>query len=545
MKRRTAAVALLSLAACAAAAAATPLEKFLRHVPDDAAIVVVMPSPDALIEGVLAFAKAASIPDVDASTKDMLDDMGFIDAVTDAAILETDGPLLIVARAEFDEPIVMIGVKSTDAQPTTASSTAHIVDQILIVAPTAERLEAAVSGSAKRAAAIGEAFGSLDDCRVAVFADLDALEEPIDEAFMTIEGVIAMAGVNPQAQGMMPMMRVFLDGLRSLVSDSTIVVLHGSIDGSGVTLNKTVSFAPDSDMAHYLAEVKASDKPLLRGVNAKNAPMVFGAEWSVPPSQPSLSERMGEAMIKAIDDGSPEIAEMREALSLYRRITGLSGVVGTGDDGKLSIRECVFTDDPDAVLQPTLKLSTATNRMMAAMNMGMTVQVETGMEEIASRKVSYVDTHFQIEDEAAKAVISAMYGDVVRAYYYSDENGLRMVAGPAESARRLLENELAGDVPVVLGDARVEAGVARLSKSPQAIALVDYVQLVSAFAKMMPEIGAMLPQRAPPKDTPYIAWGLYLTDGRVRAELVVPAAAVKAGIELFEQPSTGSASVNE
>ncbi|RMF79406.1 MAG: hypothetical protein D6744_09160 [Planctomycetota bacterium] len=526
----------------AAAAHADPsYERLLRHVPADTATVVVIPSIDALVEGVLAFAREAGIPDVRIASEDIVEELGLRDALIDASIIETDGPLLIVTQAEAVAPIVIVGLKPTKAKA--ALETAKIVDRALIAAGSTEQLDAAVAGSTTRAKTIAEALGSLDDLRAALYVDREALATAIDDAFMSIEGVLAMIAVNPQVQGAMPVLRVVIDGFRDLIDDTAALIVRGTIGADGVTLRSEARFAADSETAAYLSQVSPMEQPLLSGLRGRDAPLLFGVGWKTAQPRVSFTERLAEALLTAADDGAAEFDQMRAALSVYRRVAGYAGCMET-TDGKVGLRYCYYADDPAAVVEPLWKMGSLGPRTMAGVAPGIDMTAESGTEQIGKRECRYVEVRFQSEDEAILDTLTRIYGRAVRSYYYADADGVHMVVAGPDVARGLVERDLAGETPSVTDDPRVRRAIDAISARPQVIAMLDLAGLLAKLATSFPHLGLPAEMKKSP-DAPYAVWGLYLEDRRARTELMLPAAAVKALIDVVEQPSSDSAPASE
>ena len=110
--RRLSLLLLVIVSSCAALAGA-PAERLLARVPDDAALVVLVPSVEKLVSGIAAFGKSVGVDDLaDMDTQGLVGGLSLVDEVEGLSI---GGPLLLAMSPSRNEPLLMCLVKDGEA----------------------------------------------------------------------------------------------------------------------------------------------------------------------------------------------------------------------------------------------------------------------------------------------------------------------------------------------------------------------------------------------------------------------------------------------
>jgi hypothetical protein len=521
------------------------LEDVLRVVPDDPALVVVIPDFAEVVSGFQAFGAAAGVQDLaelDADT--LFDELEVGDLPDDwQECLDKSGPFVFALTAPDSTPVLICTVTKAPATP--AGEFIELKGNILIAAPDAEVAAAVKSGSGAFVKRSGEQVRSgLEGHEVAVFLDLSAWSAQIQQLLSMGEMITQMgaAATSQPTQVNLTMVTWLFDLLRTALDEGRTIVFAGRIDADGVHVSKMIYFDPTGKIADYLSKVSTSDKDPLRGIPPLPGAIVIANEWRTPPSVETMTEKMLDVLLAATSQPAGEAAPPKftpELRKLYRILDGYNAVMSFGSEGGgLSASGFYLTDQPQAFFDGFADMWKLSAPMMASMAPGFKMDVAEDTETIGSVKARVYRLKFDVADEEAKRAIQAIYGESTTVYAAPHPEGVAYAIGSAEVARANLEKLLNEKGQSLSTDARVAGALNRLSPKPQAFALLDLPGLMTWATELGKAMGGGMPQfKSPEAPLPYLGLGLYLHKTAISAELFFPAKAVKYIVEQSGAPA--------
>lgn len=548
---RLPAALLLGLLISAPATADNPFE----NIPDDAGVAVYVPSIDKVVEGVNKFGKAIGVEEMaTVAAKDVVENM--FEALEG---LDTSKPMLVaIGPSGVDSAIMVCWLKDADAWKKSGDVTekagvfeftlegqqsyAALSGDKLIIAKDRDVLKEAGKSSGKFAGKFDKQIKSIGpDDQFAVIADIEAFRNEIDAGFMTLDAgvkmVLAMAATQngPESAEMTQAFAKWaMSALKRFVGNADHAMATVSLSAEGVRLRKVVDFK-SGEVTDYLAKVKKSDKPLLRGLPERPFMMLFGTEWQMPANTPSLFEDMLEIikpMMKAEKKENFEqfIAKSKEA---YRKSTGLNGMLGgmTGGD-KMLLAFNYFTPDPAGYRKLMLEGTEYAQGMMGMMNQGgMKMECKASEEKIDGKDVTAIEYVMNSDVPDVEKMLKAMYGEKPTMYAAEQPGMLAAAFGAEAGSRKLLTSMLDSSMKSVAESGRVKEALAKLAPNPQFVFLMDLGGFMAMVSNMGETMGAGMPDLKLSAPTALVAGSSYLDPGAIRGELWVPADPIKRIIE--------------
>ena len=292
-----------------AAGQPSPLDNVLKHVPDDAALVLVIPDTDKLVAGLAAFGKAIDVEDLATIDKQEL-----IEELQESELFETVAEVLgsvetfaLALGPSHEEPLAILSVRDPHAvamfkmaieveeaaAPESRDEFAKVVGNVVIWGTDEQFVEAAAAASGKLAARMRKDLGSLGaGNNVLLWIDVPAWKAQIDQAMTMAEGLLqmGMAMAGPEAEAGMGLWKWVLDSCRTFVNETLVYGAAVRIGADGVFGADVAKFAADGKVAGYLKKARKSQADLLRGLPDERAAVIFGCEWMLPEGTETLSE---------------------------------------------------------------------------------------------------------------------------------------------------------------------------------------------------------------------------------------------------------------
>lgn len=550
----------LGVALPIAVLADSALERVLKNAPDDAALVFALPSIDRFVEGVVAFGKAIGVDeladfDVD-QFLEAFDDAGFpaefLDQIDTAAAFaltlrpDSDGPLcvLVVTDPKVFDAAALETIQSSlreAGQPTLV----RLRNGCLIIGDDESDVAAALEAKGELVERFGAATrGLLDEPRVLFYVNVPEWNEVIDEGLQfaesTIQMIMQMAG--PQAEAGLEVWKVMFAATRQAARETRIVVAAGVIDADGLRVHDRATFTPDGVVGTYLKNLRKTKGNLLRGLPDDNTAIAFGCEWSLPKGTETLSEKMFRTMLdmsEIQDKLEPE--ELANALklvaSVYGRLTGYNIAMSVGRDSQgMLVSGMYFSSDPKAVMKDMGGLFECSSKCMGIIAADMAMDLQRTRETIGTVQVDVYQ--FDSADAMTQQLMVGLYGESPRVFYAPHEGGVLHALGSADDARRRMGAALSGNVPELTANRHIVTAVKELSPDPQIACFADLPNLMELLMGAARASGAPIPNiKFPKTDSAYAAFGVYLKPDSLRAELFIPASAVKTAVKTVKMLS--------
>lgn len=547
----------LVLALPVSGAADAPLERLLAQVPDDAALIVVVPNLEKLASGIAAFGKAIEVDDLaDLRAPQLLAQLDLLDEV---AGLDVGGPLLLARAPDQSTPLILATVKDAEAwkqavgaqeteggllrvQVCCASTFATINQGVLIIGD-----DPAVIRSAQKAdGAIAKRFRThagelLASHGVVCYVEMAPWRSMVDAALMAAGTYMQMGmAMSGQAdESLLQMWKWVFDECGGFVRDVDVFLVGMRPGADGVFVEAVMKFPPDSSVGKYLGKVGKTRGKLLRGLLDENSTLVFGCEWDRPAGGHNLNARMMKAMLStgALEEklGSEVFKEALHAtLTSYDLMTGYNGSIVLPTDGEgMTASGLYFTDDPQGVMVGMHRACELSPEFLN-FGTGSTTEITLREQRIDDVKVNVFEISFTTEDEQVRRMLERVYGRTMTLRMAPHPLGVAFAMGPADAALARLRQVLAGAGRKLVDNHRVAAAGKALSPDPQIFILVDLPKFVEFALNTVRASGAPVPAiEFAQKPSAFIAWGGYLQADRFRAELFVPAEPVKVVVDGF------------
>lgn len=528
------------------------LDDLLKLVPDDAALVVALPSFTDAVAGVQAFGAAAGIEEfaeVDAET--LFDEMD-VGALPDEwrQRVRKGGPFVFAMHEPETEPLLICTVSEPPETP--PGELIELRGNVLIVALEPEAMQAVKQASGKFAQRF-ERQGRpvLKQHDLAVFINIPAWSSRIEQ-MLAMAQMFAQMGTQmgapttttQAAQVNAAMVDGMFKALQVGLEEAEAVAIAVRLNADGAHVSKLVHFKPGR-VADYLKKVGKSDEDPLRGLRAEPGKIILAGEWKLPADVATLSEKMLEAMLAA-SPAKPDDEEwqttLQKAMTLYREIPGYNGVVDFVDEPPvMNMSGLYLTDKPQAVLDGFPALWDVSKPMMQALAPGFSMEVSDEKETVGSVAAQVYRFKFEVDDENTQRLLKAIYGESATCYVAPHPAGVAYTVGSPAIARKNLEKLLAGKGAALARDRRVAAALKALSPKPQALMLCDLpgfmkwaMQLASSGIAGGPA-PAMPVLKLPDKPAPYLAFGLYLHETACGAEVFLSAETLKVLVDAFKE----------
>lgn len=554
-----------ALLACLAAGSASA-QNVLKQIPDDAGLAVVVPNLNRLAASLMAFGKAIDVKDLEElnAEKMLLETVDSTDGIN-----ADDGFAMAVSPRNDSQPLLLCTLsdaaawkKSSGAAPDAEAEGllavvvqgddmyAAIKGDVLMLSESAAMVRAAMNSKGKFAAAFAKSAGSLaGDSQILLYIDVPVWRTKVDEGLGMAEMMLPMLlgnipGPAQNAQTSVAFIKFALSELRGLIHDARSVVLAARIGSDGVRITEVLGFDEKSKTAAYLKSAKKSDKDLLRGLPDLPFAMAFAYDWETPPDAPTFSEKMLDVVSELLPADDAEKKQLikkglDKARSLYRRISGINFALAAPPEGAgMIFWGAYLSKNPTAVQKEMTELMTQHSDLMGALSMGVQTEIVHESGRVADTPVEIYKFKITSDDPMANQMMQQMYGDTPTMYTVVKGSELLYVMGPAEEARKRLEQNLSGKLSGLSTNKRLSAANATISPNPQAVFYIDVAQLAE-FAAQMAAMGAPVPEFKISKQVPLVAGGCYLEAPAFRGELFVPAACVREIVAASKSAPTG------
>lgn len=532
-------------------------ESVFKQLPDKAAMVVVVPSPEQLAGGLAAFGKAVGAEEMGEMTvSEMLEEM----EIPAPGTVDVAGPAAFAITADNTEGVLICTLKDAAKWKTESAAkdgegglltveevgdySFALVGNVLIMSPSAELAKLALKGSDGFSAKLKAAGPALDKNQIVIWIDTVALQPMIRDGLASMEPMVMM-GVSmagPQAQSMGGMVKWMLEQVRTVTSEAQTVAIAARINADGVHLSKNVAFKEDGSIGGYLKTVKKPGKDLLRGVPDGRYPFALGFEWESTGDSSKLMEGFINSMfegLKATDaTGADEIkARLEKGLEMFRKTTGGVGVLAQSADKKLVASNVYFTAEPAGMLDAFTSYIEITPKLMGMVAPGVKIDMKSSTDRVGEAEARILEFTMSGENAQVLQQLDAMYGNPMTIAAAATQNGLAMTTGGATAAREALAGLLTDGSPFS-GNTQVQTALKTVAEKPQVVMLVDLPKLTALGIGMAGSMGAPMPPIAmPEKAVPLIIAAGYMNPTEIAWELDVPTAAIRPVVDAFRASS--------
>lgn len=554
----TLAVPAMTQDAAPTTAPAPSVEAVLRCVPDDAHLVLVVPSLDGLVAGVAAFGRAIGSADMgDVKAADLLGPW----VGPAVAGLDPQGPVVLVLSADCDEPLLLARTGPGDSWTATTQPVVregatlydfgpnHCVattrGEVVVFAREQRELRRALDASGRRAARLANELRPLwGQDQAALWVDVPGWRSRIDVQTTALwRGMqVGMATAGPDAEIGLPIWNWMLEQFKRTLADAATATVGLRVGGDGLQLDARLTFQADTAAVRYLAQVRRPERDLLRGLAAGPAPLVLAYEWedSVPGS--GLSDALAR-VIAGMDSIKQKVgpeklrAVMQMSAEVNRKIPGCNAAFSLCPDGPgLLYWGLYLTTEGPAVQAEMRHICELTPELVGAWGTFPAAMKRGAVETIAGVETDVYEFTFGSDESALEPLMPAIYGHNPTLYMAPHREGVAYAFGPREHARERLAGLLAPDAAPLARDARVAAARRLLAPNPQGCLLLDLPALAATATTMLAQLGAPVPRFEPPAtDAALIGLSWYLEPQAVRAQLHVPAAPLKTLVRYAER----------
>jgi len=513
-----------------------------------------------LVAGLAAFGKA-----IDVEELATIDKQELIEELQESELFETVAEVLgsvetfaLALGPSHEEPLAILSVRDPHAlamfkmaieveeaaAPESRDEFAKVVGNVVIWGMDEQLVEAAATASGKVGARMRKELTSLGaGNNVLVWIDVPAWKVQIDQALTMAESILqmGMAMAGPEAEAGMGLWKWIFDSCRTLVNETQVYGVAVRVGADGIFGADVAKLKPDGAIAGYLKKARKSQADLLRGLPDERAAIIFGCEWMLPGGTETLSEMA----LKAILAGpTPETqpadqeraAKIKRAIAAYGQLSGYNGAGMFAPGGKgIPAAGLYMTKNPKLLMQNMQALTEVSTQMMGAFAPGVSVESTRRQETIGAVPADVYTFVFETEDEQAGDMLTAMYGESLTLYVAPHSEGVLYAQGPAETAREQMSKLLAGGGGKLSKSPDVAAALKTISPNPQMCLLVDLAPVFGWAMDLAGAAGEPVPDIDLPEKTPYVAFGFYLERDTLRAEMWVPAPAIKMVVEAIEE----------
>ncbi len=532
------------------------LARVLRYVPDDADLVLVVPSVDGLVAGLSAFGAAAGAADMTAVTAAKLleEPLGRC-----ATAVDTAGPLVVAWSAKYDDELLIVSLSSDEdwrrtTEPTKlrdgvllfefgADRYAASTGKVAVFARERGQLQRALDARGQCAARLSKEMGDLLAQRqVVIHVDVAARQGELDQHFGFFMDMlrVGMAVAGPEAELGIQFWEWVLERVQRLMGEMRTLVVTLRVDGQGVLVDGRGTFTSDGQVAAYLRQVRRPRRDLLRGLPTGGA-VILATEWEEAQGGPGINEILTKAMFKMESVrnrvGADKLsAVLDQSIEMHRLISGNSGVITRDPDSQAMVYSGLYLTKDGAAVQRKLRavcdlcpeLVSGWGTFPSAMKRG---QCET----VANVQADVYQIVMGECGDQMQPMMKVLYGQDARIYMAPHAEGVAFAFGPHDAARQQLSKVLAFQSSPLNADPRVKALLQRLSPGPQFCMLIDIPAFVEIIGGLVREFALPFPPLDFGDQAAALAgFTLYLEPQAVKAELFVPAEPIRLLIEAFE-----------
>lgn len=537
----------LALHAVCAWAQEPPAERALRFVPDDAALVVIVPNVEALTQGLSGFGEAVAIRKLSNIRAEQILAAGDLLDTLDG--LDPAGAFVLALSPRGSEPLVIATIRDADTWKRAAGcgetdcgllrmprscgvcGFVAIQDGHLLVSDNPKMIKRALAAKGQMLTRFGPQIKTLlSEQQVILLTDVAPWRPIVDSMLTLAMGYVqlGMAVSQQRTDIAIDMWRWMIDELRGLVSELDVYCAGLRISREGIWFEDYASFVADGRVARYLRKVEPSGKPLLRGLPDGRPAIAFAAEWQVPPESGSLTVSMLRAMTKRhIDDPGKEELRlvMEKNCELSMQLTGTNGVFEYNQTGQGIISSGLY-------LTPTAEKTIDTVRacyelgpeLMSGFMAGASAEAEHEVIQVGDTKVDRFGLSFSVDDPQLNRMFATMYGADPAIHTACHPDGVAYAFGPEQASRTEIERLLDPVEPRLLDNPRFAEALARLEVNPQFCVMVDLPRMFEFALQSARANGVPIPPvELKAAETKIAAWTAYMEPESVRSELWLPA----------------------
>ncbi len=570
---RTSILLAWSIAAAAAAqtsptqptsAPSDTLEKALAYVPDDTNLIVIIPSIKGLTTAVTEYGKTLGAADLAERilVGEIEFDVGGNRLTFSGATIDAQGPLVVAMSAQRDEPLLIARADRPEQWKATSRSArpdgvpvyelggrcyaAATAEDLAIFArdpaDLPQALKARASGPGRLARA---ACAALGDRQVLIYVDVPGWNDLVQTRLTTLTqvmlmGMTATTTAAGDADTAVQLWNWLFDRLRRAVGDTETLALGLRVTAADAYAEIRVALKPGSETARHLGQVRRPGRDPFRGLPPRTGSMVIAYEWEEPPGSETLSNSLLRSLLGVESLRERVGAERLETVvklstELNRFMTGSNIVIDFSADGGGFLSWGLYLTDDGPAMQRAFRdlCEKAPDLYSTWGSIPATIEARAH-EQIAGVATDVYRFNFSEAEAAMQPVMQAIYGPDPTLYLAPHSAGVVYAFGPAAPARERMVELLGGGG--LSREPRVAAALKRLSPDPQLSALVDFPAAVRGMLTMVQQMGVPVPRLPTAADSPapLVGLNLYLEPQTIRAELIVPAEAIKSLIKAAE-----------
>ncbi len=487
-------------------------------------------------KGLAAFGQAAGIPPLShMDAKALLEDV-----IEKFDGLDIEGPFAVVFLSSAPrEPVVYLRVTDANAWKTASNATGdkimHLTevdgDELFAVIRDGVLLlsngEGAVEDAAKLTGGFGKTLeaGKLtpnEKTSFMVYADVPAWADTISQGVAAAAGLMKVAMANaPNGESVAGILDWYFWQVRELTSQTAHVVMSATVNGDGVHATLSLEAKAETAVAKYIDGIQPREGDLLRGLPDGQYFVVFGNDFGLAPGTPNASEYFLNGMLSRAKSASQPDQTRLKALNKEMSELAQGGSFGMRiGPGGMEMAGCTWTSNAARLAELTAEQTQFSSEMAAAWAPGMKFKSTVANEMIAGHKVTSVTQEFSADDPMMNAAMSQMFGGgSIRTYFAEDKGQVILRAGSEGHAKEAITRALRGDEKALSAAPRVRSALARLTRKPVAVSIVDMMQAV----RMNMPGGAAPPPVTADAETPPVICGASVSPRTVHLEIVVPA----------------------
>ena len=534
------------------------LTRLINYVPDDSHLVLVIPSLVRLIEGVSRFGQAAGIDPLAELTAERIlrKPLGNHNGAVDI-----NGPFALAISAQHPELLLIGLVTSIDAWQG-AAKPAHLpndallfelgnrgylatsADGVALIARERSTLERALRSSGTfRTQFAQHAAARLTGRQALLWADVAAWRTAIKRQLQVIaqSAQLGLAAAGPDAEASQRIWTWLFAQLDRLADEAESYSVAAQIGADGVLLQDCTTFRAGSRIRDYLAALRTPPRDLLRGLPADPAALVFAAEWEVPAELETIDEKLVRVMLgpekqRETAAGARCETALRESVAAHRTMTGYNGLIAWSEAEREFLYGGVyFSQSGDTLRKHVRGIYEACPELMSSWGVLSASGPVYTTENIAGAEADVYRFTVAGTDGRADPLMQALYGEQSVLCMAAHPDGVAYALSSQTGAHTALTRLLAQDGPRLSTDARVGPLFKVLSPHPQGCVVIDVPRTLNLFGSMLRSVGLSCPSLSVEHfgNMPLAGATFYLEPQRIRSELYVPSAPVRALIETF------------
>ena len=531
--------------------------RLLSHVPADTHLLLIVPNVKQLVDGINAFGRSA--------------DIGFLEDLQVATLLEDSlgdalsvvreaGPAALALSAERQEPLIFATVNHD--QPWKVGGDANRLDdlpycefkegccavlfddRVAVFGRDKAELRRALSGASVFPERLGPyAQQALASDQLVFWADLPAWRPLIQQSlgFVAQTMYMGLAAAGPDAEMTIGLYRSVFEHLENMLDEATTYSAAVRVDESGIRARDRFGFRPGGSVAAYLAGVKRSERNLLRGLPAGGA-IIFACEWQGPDGTESLNDVFLDALthVPAFRERvSPEVLQgaLANNREMNRYLQGFSGVIAPAPDGDcLLFSGHYLSSDVLAMREHIRRGFEEYPEVMCAWGVVPNAELAPEKQRVENADIDVYDFAFKQPGAQMDPMIHAMYGDECTMVLVQAGESLAYAMGARSDAMQAARRLARGEVSPMKDDDRVVALFDQLTPNPQFCLLVDLPRTLEMMSGLLQRAGMPIPAvDAGPQQHPLAGLTAYIGPDALRAELYVPAKAIRAFLAEIEE----------